>query len=172
MLYINVMRNSFCIWTEVDALEVENLKPDFQSQYGSQYFYSKEGVFRLADHWGRTASSKWRLIPLKNSDGKIKCGYAKFTDFHPDSLDEKCYFIEVDFEHLKVFFNHVNNKDESCQAMLRTSSETTKTIRKIRHLIENQSWTKHFNDENILQKVIRELINTNQTLIDIRQRFL
>lgn len=172
MINKSTMRNSFCIWTEVDLQEIQDQNPQYISQSGSQYFYLHDGVYRLSDHWGRAANSKWRLTPMNNELRKIRLGFANFTDFHKDNLHEKLYFIEVDFKNQLVFFNHMNNKKPNCMAILRTATETTKSIRKIRKLIENQSWTRHFVDDKILEKVILEIINTDRPVLEIKKMFL
>ena len=172
MINKSTMRNSFCIWTEVDLQEIQEQNPQYISQSGSQYFYLHDGVYRLSDHWGRAANSKWRLTPMNNEFRKVRLGFANFTDFHKDNLHEKLYFIEVDFKNQLVFFNHKNNKKPNCMAILRTATETTKSIRKIRKLIENQSWTRHFVDDKILEKVILEIINTDRPVLEIKKMFL
>ena len=172
MINKSTMRNSFCIWTEVDLQEIQEQNPQYISQSGSQYFYLHDGVYRLSDHWGRAANSKWRLTPMNNELRKIRLGFANFTDFQKDNLHEKLYFIEVDFKNELVFFNHKNNKKPNCMAILRTATETTKSIRKIRKLIENQSWTRHFVDDKILEKVILEIINTDRPVLEIKKMFL
>ena len=172
MINKSTMRNSFCIWTEVDLQEIQDQNPQYISQSGSQYFYLNDGVYRLSDHWGRAANSKWRLTPMNNELRKVRLGFANFTDFHKDNLHEKLYFIEVDFKNELVFFNHKNNKKPNCMAILRTATETTKSIRKIRKLIENQSWTRHFVDDKILEKVILEIINTDRPVLEIKKKFL
>ena len=172
MINKSTMRNSFCIWTEVDLQEIQEQNPQYISQSGSQYFYLNDGVYRLSDHWGRAANSKWRLTPMNNELRKVRLGFANFTDFHKDNLHEKLYFIEVDFKNELVFFNHKNNKKPNCMAILRTATETTKSIRKIRKLIENQSWTRHFVDDKILEKVILEIINTDRPVLEIKKMFL
>ena len=172
MINKSTMRNSFCIWTEVDLQEIQEQNPQYISQSGSQYFYLNDGVYRLSDHWGRAANSKWRLTPMNNELRKVRLGFANFTDFHKDNLHEKLYFIEVDFKNQLVFFNHKNNKKPNCMAILRTATETTKSIRKIRKLIENQSWTRHFVDDKILEKVILQIINTDRPVLEIKKMFL
>ena len=172
MINKSTMRNSFCIWTEVDLQEIQEQIPQYISQSGSQYFYLNDGVYRLSDHWGRAANSKWRLTPMNNELRTVRLGFANFTDFHKDNLHEKLYFIEVDFKNQLVFFNHKNNKKPNCMAILRTATETTKSIRKIRKLIENQSWTRHFVDDKILEKVILEIINTDRPVLEIKKMFL
>ena len=172
MIQKSVMKHSFCIWTEVEFPPTGNQKPDHVSPSGSQYFYEKNGVFRLSDHWGRAANSKWRLKPMNGEARKIRLGFANFSDFHKDNLHEKLYFIEVDFENELVFFNHRNNKKPNCPAVVRTATETTKAIRKIRNIFESQSWTRHYSDDNILEKVVLKIINTDKSVIEIKKMFL
>ncbi len=166
------MKNTFCIFNEVDKAIVLNRKPDYVSVSGSQYFFEANGVFRLSDHWGRTANSKWRLIPLDGEPQKIRLGFAKNTDFHKDSLTEKIYFIEVDFLQQKVFFNHKNNLPIHSKAVLRTSTETTKVIRQIRKLFENSKWAEHYSQPNIIELIVNDLIETEKTLVQLKQFYL
>jgi hypothetical protein len=166
------MKNTFCIFTEVEKDVVLNRKPDYVSVSGSQYFFEQNGVYRLSDHWGRTANSKWRLIPLDDLPRKIKVGFAKNSDFHKDSLTEKIYFIEADFSTQSVYFNHKNNLPLDSKAVLRTSTETTKIIRQIRKLFENKNWTKYYSQLNILELIVNDLIETEKTLEQLKQFYL
>jgi hypothetical protein len=57
----NSFKNTFCVFHEVLPDQIENLKLQYDSKSGSKYFYSKEGMYRWSNHWGRLANSKWRL---------------------------------------------------------------------------------------------------------------
>jgi hypothetical protein len=165
------IKSTFCIFREVDIEEIKNLKIDFKSDSGSEYYYTENGVFRYSNHWGKAATSKWRLIPNENNITKTKLGFANWNDFHKDSLTEKIYFLEIDFQANKVFFNHKNNLKQNENPTLRTSTETSKVIRQIRKLLENDKWTSYFETENIKQKIINELIYSEKTLFEIKQQF-
>lgn len=47
------------------------------SQKTSKYWYTKTGVYRLSDHWGKVAKSQWDI-----KEG-FQLGYANFSDFIP-----------------------------------------------------------------------------------------
>ena len=72
----------------------------------------------------------------------------------------------------EVFFNHKNNLSKNNRAIIRTSLETTKTIRQIRNLLQNDAWTKYYNDVDIKRKIVSDLIYTNETLMDIKSKYL
>lgn len=43
-------------------------------------------MYRLSNHWGRLANSKWRLEPLEpETISKTKLGYACWENFYPDN---------------------------------------------------------------------------------------
>lgn len=168
----SLMKNTFCIFNEVDSKIIISRKPDYTSASKSQYYFSADGVFRYSDHWGRTANSKWRLIPMDEKYRKFKTGFALWTDFHKDNDVEILYFIEVDFELNAVFFNHKNNLQTSNNAILRTTSETTKIIRQIRNLLQNDAWTKYFHQKDIKKQIVMDLIHSNETLVNIKQKYL
>ena len=167
----NTIKSTFCIFKEVNVEQINNLKIDYKSESGSEYYYAENGVFRYSDHWGKAATSKWRLIPDENNSSKTKLGFANWCDFHKDNSIEKLYFLEVDFKANKVFFNHKNNLKPNENATLRTSTDTSKVIRQIRKLMENDKWTIYFETKNIKEKIINELINSKKTLFEIKQQF-
>ena len=167
----NTIKSTFCIFKEVNIEQINNLKIDYKSESGSEYYYAENGVFRYSDHWGKAATSKWRLIPDENNSSKTKLGFANWCDFHKDNSIEKLYFLEVNFITNKVYFNHKNNIKPNENPTLRTSTDTSKVIRQIRKLMENDRWTIHFETENIKEKIIQDLINSNKTLFEIKQKF-
>ena len=165
------MKSTFCIFKEVDIEQIITLKIDFKSDSGSEYYYTENGVFRFSNHWGKAATSKWRLIPDEKNIAKTKLGFANWNDFHKDNLVDKLYFLEVDFEVNKVFFNHKNNLKPNENPVLRTSTETSKVIRQVRKLLENDKWATYFETKNIKQKIIHKIIYSEKTLFEIKQQF-
>ena len=131
-------------------------------------------MYRLSNHWGRLANSKWRLEPVDAIDNqsKYKLGFALWTAFYPDNKHENLYYIEVDFEKNTANYQHKNNPKHDKKAVLRTSFETTKRIKQIRNLLSLTSWAKYFNYDDLevlRQKIINELIFTNKTLDEIKR---
>ena len=169
----NSFKNTFCVFQEVLPDQIENLKVQYDSKSGSKYFYTKEGMFRLSNHWGRLANSKWRLEPLEpETDSKFKIGYAAWDEFYPDNAEEELYYLEANYIKKTVNYQHKNNPTFDGKALLRTSFETTKKIKQIRNLLTLTSWAKYFdyNDLDLLRKeIIEQLIYTNKTLDEIKR---
>ena len=163
------IKKTFCIFQEVDLEQIDNLHPNYSSYSGSVYYYQEKGVYRLSNHWGRAANSKWRLKQLAVSNSKIKLGFALWEDFFEDNDDEKLYFLAVNFETKTADFFHKNCKNFDEKAILRTSSNTIQRIRLIRKLLENDRWTKHFDQPNIQIIVINQLIYTDLKLNEIKK---
>ncbi|WP_300566589.1 hypothetical protein [Flavobacterium sp.] len=167
-------KNTFCIFKEMDIVTIEGLKANYISESGSQYFYTEKGMYRLSNHWGRLANSKWRLVAMEDeSDSKTKVGYANWTDFYPDNNTENLYYLEVDFEKQIVTYQHRNKPDLDEKAVLRTSLETTKRIKQARNILTLTNWAKYFEDSDIntLRKtIINQLIYTNQSLEEIKRK--
>ncbi|NDP27064.1 MAG: hypothetical protein GZ087_06520 [Flavobacterium sp.] len=166
-------KNTFCVFQEVLPDTIQDLKIQYDSKSGSKYFYTKEGMFRLSNHWGRLANSKWRLEPLEpETDSKFKIGYASWDEFYPDNTEEELYYLEANYIKKTVNYQHKNNPNYDSKPILRTSFETTKKIKQIRNLFELTSWAKYFEYEDLeaLRKVIiEELIYTNKTLDEIKR---
>ncbi len=170
----NFHKHTFCIFTEVSASEILDLKLNYISKSGSEYCFTKNGVFRKSNHWGRAANCKWRL---KNNDleenSRTKVGYANWNEFH--SIDEitKLYFIQVDFNKNTTNYFH-KNLSESNEVYLRNATETTKRIKEIRNLLSNpkklEYWEVKEDFESLLIKVINLMIITDYNLLEIKHK--
>lgn len=172
----NSFKNTFCVFKEVDLKLTQNLKLQFKSKAGSSYYYSTEGMYRVSNHWGRLANSKWRLTPSEiDSGSKTKVGFAAWNEFYPDSPDETWYYIQADYQNNTANYQHRNNPDYDKKAILRTSFDTTKRLKQIRNLQQLTSWAKYFDYDDIdeLRKIIIEkLIYTNDPLDGIKNELI
>lgn len=166
-------KNTFCVFHEENIQAIEKLPVQYQSKSGSSYYYTKNGMYRLSNHWGRLANSKWRLEPLEpESESKTKLGFASWDQFYPDNAEEELYYIEAKYEQKTVNYQHRNNPNYDKKAILRTSFETSKRIKQIRNLLNLTSWAKYFDYEDLdvlRQQIIDELIYTNKTLDEIKR---
>ena len=155
---------------------VSGLKIQYDSKSGSKYYYTTTGMYRLSNHWGRLANSKWRLEPLEpETNSKIKLGYAAWENFYPDNAVEELYYLEANYQKKTVNYQHKNNPTYDKKAVLRTSFETAKRIKQIRNLFNLTSWAKYFDYDDIdllRQKIITELIITNKTLEEIKKEMM
>jgi hypothetical protein len=169
----NSFKNTFCVFQEVLSDTIKDLEVQFDSKSGSKYIYTKEGMYRLSNHWGRLANSKWRLEPMEpETDSKFKIGYTSWDAFYPDNTEEELYYLEANYTKKTVNYQHKNNPNYDTKALLRTSFETTKKIKQIRNLFNLTSWAKYFdyNDIDDLRKlIIEQLIYTNKTLDEIKR---
>ncbi|MGH2664725.1 hypothetical protein [Flavobacterium sp.] len=165
-------KNTFCVFREVDLSEIENKKPDFTSDSNSHYFYTELGMYRLANHWGRLANSKWRLVSEMDSGSKVKLGYANWTEFYPDNDIEKLYYLEADFVNNTIQYQHKNNPEYDKKAILFDTSETRKRLKQARNILTLTNWVNYFESEDInqLRKIIvNELIYSRKTLEEIKR---
>lgn len=169
----NSFKNTFCVFQEVLLDAVKDMVVQYDSKSGSKYYYSNLGMYRLSNHWGRLANSKWRLEPLEpETTSKFKLGFAPWGAFYPDNALEELYYLEANYIKNTVNYQHKNNPDYDNKAILRTSFETTKRIKQIRNLFNLTSWAKYFDydDLDILRrKIIDELIFTNKALEEIKR---
>lgn len=133
-------------------------------------------MYRLSNHWGRLANSKWRLEALEpESESKIKLGFAPWDNFYPDNALDELYYLEANYLKNQVNYQHKNNPNYDKKAILRTSFETTKKIKQIRNLFALTSWAKYFEYDDLdalRKKIIEELIYTNKTLEEIKREIV
>jgi hypothetical protein len=133
-------------------------------------------MYRLSNHWGRLANSKWRLEPLEpDTISKIKLGYSSWDCFYPDNALEELYYLEANYQKKIVNYQHRNNPKYDEKAILRTSFETTKRIKQVRNLFNLTSWAKYFDYDDIdllREKIINQLIFTTNTLEEIKKEYM
>ena len=168
-------KNTFCVFEEILTPNFGNKKFDYVSKSGSSYYFSKQGMYRLSNHWGRLANSKWRLVSSEvTTDSKYKWGFAPWESFYPDNSIDQLYFIQPDFFTNTVNYQHKNAPEFDHKAILRTSLETAKKIKQIRNLMNLTSWAKYFDYEDINElrkKIILELVYTDKSLEEIKREF-
>ncbi|UOK41475.1 MULTISPECIES: hypothetical protein [Flavobacterium] len=168
----DAFKNTFCIFREVPLSEIEQLEERFKSESGSAYYYTVEGMYRLSNHWGRLANSKWRLLAMDPpTSSKIKLGFAKWEDFYPDNATEKNYYIEADFENQTANYFHKNCPDYNGINILRTTAETRKRLKNIRNILTLTQWATHYYQDikELRKRIVYELINTDKTLEVIKR---
>lgn len=169
----NSFKNTFCVFKEEEIQILEKLTVQYESKSGSKYFYTEKGMYRLSNHWGRLANSKWRLEAFAiEAPSKIKLGFASWNEFYTDNATEKLYYLEANFANNTINYQHKFNPNYDNKAVLRTSFETSKRIKQARNLFNLTSWAKYFENEDIndlRKKIITNLIFTNKTLEEIKR---
>ncbi len=170
----NTLKNTFCVFDEVDSTCIDGLITNFQSESGSKYFYTEKGMYRLSNHWGRLANSKWRLIDKRISTTKLKVGFATWDSFYPDNDYEQLYYLDWDKSVNEILYQHKQNPEYDGKAILRTSKETHKRLKNARNILELSNWAKYFDEdiEQLREKIIDDLIYTEMPLEEIKRKFL
>ena len=159
----NYYRNTYAVFKEVNPKDLPFSIWHYVSKSGSSYFYAKEGVYRLSNHWGRAAKCRWVLDAegeIYVSKGRSRVGFALWSDFYENNESAKAYFVKVDYQNLVVTYDH-KFRDTSAKAVYRTAKETQKIIQKVKKLLTTNSWSKYYEytDLEILRKeLIEELI--------------
>jgi hypothetical protein len=165
-------KNTFCVFDEIIKPNIEQRKFDYESKSGSCYYFTKLGMYRYSNHWGRLANSKWRLNPLETETNlKFKWGFANWSSFYADNAIDELYFIQPNYLNNTVNYQHKNSPEFDEKAILRTSFETTKKIKQIRNILTLTSWAKYFEYDDLqdLRKIIiQELVYTNKSLEEIK----
>ncbi len=167
----NFFRHTFCEFKQVDTDFFDTNQVHFKSKAGSQYSYTKEGVYRYSNHWGRVANCRWRLISkekIKNQEYSL--GFAEWTDFYGLNESEKQFYIAVDFEKELVSFHHKATQED---AFLFFAATAQKKATQIRTLFSDDKWANYFEEEVIplRKKIITAYINSNKSLQEIKTDF-
>ncbi len=169
-------KNTFCVFKEMPLSDIENIPLAYSSQSGSKYYYTNQGMYRLSNHWGRLANSKWRLesSSIVNNESKYKLGYAAFSSFLKDNNNDKLYYLEYNSSDKTINYQHKLSPNCDQKAIARTSTETTKRIKQARNILNLTNWSKHFDFDDLddlRSKIINELIYTEKPLEEIKRVF-
>mgnify|MGYP005986837961 CR=1 FL=1 len=147
-------KNTYCEFQEVNHIDIEE-KNCYKSKHNSLYFYTKEGVYRKSNHWGRVASCRWKLTPSSSYKNQQKVlAFAKWKDFYSLNETEKLFYISVNFETKK-------------SPNLLTLNKAQIKEKQIKHLFKDNKWAQYFNNSNIEElrfKIISKLINSDEPL--------
>lgn len=113
---LNFFENTIVTYTETGKRP--NRKPDFTSDSGSMYWYTKDGVTRGSNHWGKkVANCDWALKRLNGRTvyGKVwgrltqfkeyKYAFAKWTDF-----EYKAKIVDIEGKEVLETFNNVEGR--------------------------------------------------------------
>jgi hypothetical protein len=172
----NAFKNTFCVFHERSLDEIKGIQISFESKAGSNYYYTERGMYRLSNHWGRLANSKWRLVPSAElTDSKFKLGFALWDSFYPDNEVDALYYLDPDYTTNTITYQHKNNPNYDNNAILRTSFETTKKIKQARNLLQLTSWAKYFDYEDIAilrKSIVDQLVFTTKTLEVIKSEMI
>lgn len=163
----NFFKHTFCEFTHTNDFSFPE-KINYKSKSESHYFYTKEGVYRKSNHWGRVANCRWKLIGKKNFKNQVtQIGFAKWTDFYPIQSKEKIFFIDVNF-YKKTTEIKTNHKISTPH--LFNYLEAIKRKKQIVRLFKETKWANYF-EMNIAQlrgTVISAYIHSDKTLQEIK----
>lgn len=155
----NFHKYTFCFWKEVSQATFDLELPQFKSKSGSQYYFTEKGVYRISNHWGRAANCRWKLIPLtEHKNQQTKIGFAKWTDFYPNDDMNNLFFVQVDFMQKKVDFYHKNMPFYDGKAVLRNATETSKIIKTIKQILNEEGWAKYLKYDD-LEELRKQMVD-------------
>ncbi len=173
----NFFNKTYCVFRGASLREIARRKPNYRSESGSTYYYTKHGVYRMSNHWGRAAKCQWRLVsdfPAEIDD--LRLGYADWVDFRENlDPDVDAYYISVDFDSNKVSYMHKDNPNYDQTAVLRSADATRKLIKQIKNLLETHKWAKYYDYDDLdefRQEVVTRLINSNISLNELRRELV
>lgn len=164
----NFFKHTFCEFQQVDDFTFSE-NENYKSKSESSYFYTKEGVYRKSNHWGRVANCRWKIAANENyKNQQIVIGFAKWVDFYPINSNEKAFFIKVDFIKKTA---KIQPKKEDTKHELFGFSDAQHRIKQITHLFQDEKWAKHFDleIESLRSRIISEFIKTNKSLQEIKK---
>ena len=164
----NFFKHTFCEFTQIDDFDFPE-NTNYKSKSDSLYYYTKEGVYRKSNHWGRVANCRWKLLANENyKNQQIVIGFASWSSFYPINSSEKNFFIAVNYKTKTAF---IQPKEKNSSTFLFSFTEAQKRIKQITNLFADNKWANYFDDDiDVLRfNIISEFISTNKTIAEIKR---
>lgn len=164
----NFFKHTFCEFTQIDDFKFPE-NTNYKSKSDSTYFYTKEGVYRKSNHWGRVANCRWKLLASNNYKNQTTViGFAKWASFYPINSSEKNFFIKVNFDKKTAI---LQPKKEHTTQFLFTFSEAQKRIKQITILFKEDKWASYFSTDitTLRFQIISEFIASQKTILEIKR---
>lgn len=168
----NFFKHTYC--------EFEKAREDFflknevhyKSKSGSKYFYTKEGVYRYSNHWGRVANCRWKISGIEDyKNQNYYIGYANWLDFHPLNNFEKVFYIVVDEISGKSTIYRIKENDAT-KHFLMTLNLAQQRLKQIKKLFKDYKWAMYYNAsvDIVRSKLVTKLINSDKALQELKQQ--
>ena len=112
------------------------------------------------------------LENYKNQHTKI--GFANWTDFYPNDENANLFFIQVNWKQKTVDFFHKDMPFYDGKAVLRNASDTAKTIKNIKQILNEEDWAKYleYKDlEGLRREIVEKIINSNLSLNEVKRKY-
>ncbi|WGH76741.1 hypothetical protein P8625_06190 [Tenacibaculum tangerinum] len=166
----NFYRGTYCEFEMQRINFFEEMKAHFQSKSGSYYYYTKEGVFRYSNHWGRVANCRWKIQGIENyKNQKYYVGYANWSNFYPLNSADKVFYLEVNYREGKASIKRVQNTLES-NRFLMNSEFAHQRLKQIQSLFKEYKWARYYEEdiEVLRKKLIEKLIHSDKSLQQLK----
>lgn len=166
----NFFKHTYCQFQVVD-FDFDADLHFFKSKSGSLYHYTKEGVYRCSNHWGRVADCRWRLRGIENYKNQLSyVGYAAWSQFYSLDNSERIFYLVVDLLLGKTEIRI--KKDEKVTAFLFSIQNVIKREKEIQQFFKDDKWLRYIEGDEVelKNKVVRQLVSSNKTLREIKIR--
>ena len=163
-------KRTYCEFKMIQKDFFKEKSAHYKSKSGSLYYYTKEGVYRYSNHWGRVANCRWSIEEIEDyKNQNYYVGYANWEDFFKLNSVEKVFYLKVDIEKgiSKIL---KENKSDNDSKYLMSLEFAFKRQKEIKSLFKNYKWAKYYNEDiNVLRSdLIKKLINSNKTLQELK----
>ncbi len=172
----NFHKKTFCVFTEVPIEIITPLQLAYKSKSGSAYYFTTDGVYRLATHWGRVANCRWKLRSNELKVNQVsRLGYAAWTDFYPLDELQKMFFVQHHSVTNRFSILHRDGNVPIRDAKLRTLNEAIQIVKQCEKLVVSNDWAKYLDVENLeeLKKHwIEKLLNSDTSLANLKREMI
>ena len=170
---LNFHKRTYCEFKMVQIDFFNEKSIHYKSKSGSLYHYTKNGVYRYSNHWGRVANCRWKIVGIEDYKNQYYyVGYANWFSFFNLDSNRKSFYLEVDYNSgiSKISYKLEN---DSAQNYLMTLDFAFKRQKEIKLLFKNEKWARYHDVtiEVLRKRIIKKLINSNSPFKEIKRIF-
>ncbi|MEX6626107.1 hypothetical protein [Tenacibaculum salmonis] len=167
----NFFKYTYCEFESKEITFFDDKSAHYKSKSGSIYFYTKEGVYRYSNHWGRVANCRWKIKGVeeyKSQDYYV--GFANWNDFYPLNNTDKVFYLNVNYTTKQVKIQRLKNEDKS-DYFLMTSEFAHQRLKQIQVLFKEYKWATYFeqNIDVLREIIINKLITSTKTIQELKR---
>lgn len=168
----NFFKHTYCEFESKTLTFFEGKSAHYQSKSGSLYFYTKEGVHRYSNHWGRVANCRWKIKGIESYKSQdYYVGFANWSDFYALNNNDKVFYLKVNYTTKQAKIERLSKEVATNDCFLMTSEFAHQRLKQVQNLFKEYKWAVYFEQdiEELRKLLITNLITSTKTIQQLKR---
>lgn len=171
----NFFRYTYCNFESKSLSFFEKNTAHYKSKSGSSYFYTKKGVYRYSNHWGRVANCRWKIKGIETyKNQEYYLGFANWNDFYPLNNIDKVFYLTINYTTKQANIQRLSKEVTINNYFLMTAEFAHLRSKQIQKLFKEHKWAAYFEQdiEELRKQLIDNLTTSTKTLQQLKRELL